>query len=469
MNIIGGSLGLGYSFLATSSSVWIDGTSSTSVYDESRSRALAACMLVLLTFLGGWLSSAVPRLRSAVRITLFNATWAIGIGAQEITYETIRPLLHPTLVTAGVSLFANLVCWPKTSGREFTDLISKGFDITCELLDQTVDDFFPEEKLSKDQSSNTTNQNRQENSRMRSKNILAIPSEELISLRSELLEVTSHLRGSLESSEYEITFGRIPVSQHKAHVTILGHIRSWAACGMGLSVGSRASIVARAAGVEAHEREKREIEKDVVLHPELIDEEKLEAEKTEDHANQQKGTGIDSQEAAESEEISISMFESSIRSLTREVIYSLQLVKTCMELTQAKSSNSVHHRRFYSRTNENSSNKGIRTTLLAAAMAGGVDIHEDSSAPDRAVLRQRRKLASAVESFQVQLLKAQDGIKGKIENDRKLSGETETGKDGKVKEDGGSKEKKLDANEPVGSHDPSVFFRNDFYAVSFCE
>lgn len=432
------------------------------IYDTSRSRALSACMLVILAFFGGWLSSSVPRLRSAVRIALFNCTWAIGNGASEISYSSIKLLLHPTFVTAGVSLLCNLICWPKTSGEEFTGLISKGLDITCKLLDQTIDDFFPEQQ----QQDVSTQRPTQIKDEMKpNKRILGTPSDRLISLRSEMLETTSHLQTSLESSEYEITFGRIPISQHKEHLAILGHIRSWISCGMGLSVGTKATLVARAAGVGVGtlESEKREIEKDAEEYPELANPEEEILEQRESSNQLREPDKIQEQSNQENpqlqfhpnpvEEISISMFETSIRSLTREVIYSLQLVRTCVLLSHSKSSSN----KFFHK------NKEIRSTLLTAAMIGGIEIDSDLSAPDRAVLRQRKKLAIAVENFQIELLKAQDGMKGQIETDRKNSINNDERKD-----DGKENPEKQGASDTSGP-DPSAFFRNDFYAVSFRE
>ncbi|PWN50164.1 hypothetical protein IE53DRAFT_316325, partial [Violaceomyces palustris] len=404
--VLGSAFGLGISFLAVAGAVWIDGEGSP-IYNSPGSSALGACTLIFLCFFCGLTSSAIPRLKSAARICLFNSTWVIASGSKTIRYEIFSELFYPTIVAASVSLLANLFVFPRSSKKAFAALLIKALDTTCSLLEQAVEDFFSPVKVPPASAA------------------LSTASSRHVHLRDQLLDLNAELGRAFDAASVEISYTRVPVNKFKPMIPIIRNIRGWVACGMGLV---------------------------------------SDGDETSDECNVGAQRSTRTSYEASASEVEVSLFEAPIRQLCIEIVESLKIVRLCLELCtgtiklhsftadeaiQLRQSKDIGH-----------NHKQTRPERVEA------------SSPDRAVLRQRKRLNAAVQSFKEALQEALRGVRPNQSVSECVSGTYINQLNGeavpsKIAEAGNLGKAEDQHDEGEEAIDFTQMFKGEFYAMSF--
>ncbi|UZJ51605.1 hypothetical protein CBS101457_000925 [Exobasidium rhododendri] len=205
--------GLAISFLTVCGTVWIDGGESQVVYRTTGAKVLGACVLVLLCFFGGLCQSLYPRIKMAIRILLFSSTWTICSGATVIQSSIFTNQFYVAALSAGVSLLANFLLFPKFAQDDFAVLLVKTYSVKRTLLEQAVTDFFQEHAEPADARK---------------------PSERLILLRGDVLDKCTELKLQFERARLELNYGHLDVNEAKPLVAMLLRTKGWFSCGMGL-------------------------------------------------------------------------------------------------------------------------------------------------------------------------------------------------------------------------------------------
>lgn len=220
--LIGCFMTLAVSFLALCGTVWIDGSNPSAALTSTQSKAIAACTLVGLFFVGGLIGSVLPRFNNAVRAGLFSATFALTRGASQIQWSVVSDFWYPLCLAAGASLVANLLVTPITANSHFASLLVKCLDDTGDVVRQTVKEFFDghDGHLARTSSHGTT---------------MRYPiSDDLLRLRKSMLDSTAHLAKALEQAAHEVSFSRIPASRYTTTLGPLQKVSTWISCGLGL-------------------------------------------------------------------------------------------------------------------------------------------------------------------------------------------------------------------------------------------
>lgn len=199
-----GMLALGICFLSIAGSIWIDGAGQ-GPYATSRSRALGACTVVLLSLAGGFVTSTLPRFRSGVRAGLYLSIFCLTIGATEIQWSTIGQYVYPLGITLAVSLLCNLLIFPRTASEALPSLLSKILDDTARLVALTMD------------SSSTS------------------PLDECIRRRQSVRTAISMLPREIEEASFEVHLGRVSASRFADLYQPIRRVNGW----LSLTVGSQ--------------------------------------------------------------------------------------------------------------------------------------------------------------------------------------------------------------------------------------
>lgn len=206
-------IGLGISFLTVCIAIWIDGSGTDVEYATNESKALGACVLLFLCFVGGLCQSLYPQIKMAIRILLFSSTWTITTGATRIQSEIFTNQFYPAALAAGVSLLTKVIIFPRSAQDDFAVLLISVFRVERSLLNQAVADFFCQEQGSHG---------------------LRKPSSRLTTLRQQSMNLVSQLRASFESARLEINYQRLNVQEAKPLLATLKRTKGWISCGMGL-------------------------------------------------------------------------------------------------------------------------------------------------------------------------------------------------------------------------------------------
>lgn len=223
LGVLGSAIGLGISFLAISGAVWIDGPHN-GPYAGRQSRAVGACALVGLCFIGGLISSMNSRLKNGVRICIFVSIWACTSGATTHTAKTFTELFYPTFICAGVCLLCNLLIFPRTSNAAFARLVIKTLDTTMAILEQTLEDFFSAQ--ASPPAADSSSEVSAASVIMSDSRPVPVASERLSKLRAELLKCSSDILPAFEMASFELTYTRVPVHKYKPLIRITRNIRS---------------------------------------------------------------------------------------------------------------------------------------------------------------------------------------------------------------------------------------------------
>lgn len=231
IGLTGGTIGCAISFLIVACAVWADERyvyhhhpqQPRIAYASGQARTIGAMGMLVLTFGAAYVQSSVPRMKPGTRICLFDMTWIITMGATEIKATTFLDLFWPSLCAGGVCLLATILIRPKTANQVVVQQLTTFLTTVDQILAQTTTDFFHP----------ATGPLEPRNA-----------SPRLIALRLTLLKTLTSIGGTFHAASYELSYARIAARQYAVALPVLGRIRTWIACGMGLDVSFRAPVPA---------------------------------------------------------------------------------------------------------------------------------------------------------------------------------------------------------------------------------
>ncbi|KAE8222433.1 hypothetical protein CF319_g4363 [Tilletia indica] len=220
LGLLGSLVGCGVGLLIVSCGLWIDGDQQPeprhlryTPYATNGSRAFAACALILVSFLNGLLSSAVPRFKNFSRICLFNLSWIITRGSVDRTtnYKIFSEFFHPSVISAGVGILANILIFPRSGHSVFTEQLLNNFELIGKLVDDSTKLFFTEQYTSRSR-------------------------QEIVDLRTKFTAAVARLALNFEAASAEVALVRIPVSAYGPLIKALQRSRGWIASGVEVEV-----------------------------------------------------------------------------------------------------------------------------------------------------------------------------------------------------------------------------------------
>lgn len=377
LNLLSCAIGLGITFITIAGAIWIDDDpTSAQPYKDTRSKALAACVLVSLCLIGGFFYSYAPRLRTAVRTMLFGTTWTMMTGSTVISSRIFTNQFYPAALAAGASLLSAMLLFPRTAHDECGRSLVYVLNLQRQVLKQSFLDFFLKEFPDRDS---------------------RIPSRHLIDLRNDLQKGISSLTSSYENARNELSVGRIPITTLRPLLSYTRRTKGWTVCGMGLrSHDEHSPSDVDASGVKDasnthHSRwsTTREDEEMLTVNNEdnyagsSSTSHGMRKEKTVTFRNLSEGSIAPSARKL----LNYPALQEDIRSLLDQVLASLQLIESCILLTMSK------------RKPQNTKFDDPRWDAL-------YNFEDDSLRPDkkqlpaRVILAQQKRLASAIDTFQ---------------------------------------------------------------------
>lgn len=437
LGVVGLSIGLALSFLAVAGAIWTGrrhdeqpSVGTVAVYDNSYSRAVGACVLVALAFLGGLLSSSTPRLKASVRIALFASTWTITVPPAATTgiidFGIFSDQFYPALLAAGVSVLANVAVLPRTAHDVFASALVSTLESIDAVLDRSLADFFAGPRANE-----------------------RVASEELIKLRRELLLKASKLTESYGQAMLEVSFARLPLVELRPMLSIIARTRGWISCGMGLST-----------------RGERRPPSCVSPVPQSEEEGEGEGEKKGDSQAQTEAANHND-DAEHVHAASADQFQPCLTSLTHQIGVSLRVVRACLELTLA----SQLPKRIHP-----TDSKAVLFVLDPAELGSDPSSAFILAGPDmpaRAVLAQRKRLEVSIDGFKIELANAMDTLRAKsMRRRRRRRHEQQQPSRANAEEEftiGADAEAKAETEAEAESDvvEAETLFRSDIYDIAF--
>ncbi|KAL9939094.1 hypothetical protein V8E36_001907 [Tilletia maclaganii] len=213
LGLLGSSVGCGVGLLCVAIALWIDGEQDISIsgidytpYVSDVSRAFAACSLLVVSFLCGLLLSSVPRLNNFSRICLFNLCWIITRGSADrrTDYQVFGEFFHPSVLSAGAGVLANLLIFPKTAVNILKDELLSVFELLGILVEDSIQLFF----------SGTYD---------------ATAMQAITGTRQRFTAAIARLPPTFEAASSEIAFIRVPSLAFEPYLKVLQRSRDWIA------------------------------------------------------------------------------------------------------------------------------------------------------------------------------------------------------------------------------------------------
>ncbi|CAO1631056.1 unnamed protein product [Sympodiomycopsis kandeliae] len=220
-------IALGIAFLGVSGTIWIDGNQVAEPLASDKSKTVAACTLLGLFAVGGYIGSVLPRVNIAVRSALFTAVMPLTKGSKEISWKLFSTSLYPLCMAAGVSLISNLIIFPQKANGRFAELLIRNLDGTNKVIHKTVEEFFERYDLHRSVSATSF-----ESSSTASR--CEVMSEELLHAREDVVSSQSNLAAALDEAMHEIIFARMPVNKFQTILAPTNKIAGWISCGLGI-------------------------------------------------------------------------------------------------------------------------------------------------------------------------------------------------------------------------------------------
>lgn len=228
LGTLGSTLWLGLGYLVICGQVWLD--EPNPIYSSARTRGLGASYLFVTFFIGGMIWSRVPRLRSMMRVGMFVQTWAMTGSTGIITATNFTQLFYPLIVTAVLSLLANM-CFPRTGRDAYFQSACQGLKTCMQMVDVAVSNFDSELRLwvARDKTAH------------HSHGSIGHPpppmqSAEFINLRKGLEGSVARMRRALAATSHEISWCRVPVSKTNDILEYMIDMGTWMSCGFGMDM-----------------------------------------------------------------------------------------------------------------------------------------------------------------------------------------------------------------------------------------
>lgn len=221
-------LWLGLAYLIVCAQVWLD--EPDPIYSSQQTRGLGAAYLFFTFFAGGVIWSHIPRLRSAMRVTMFMQVWALTGSSSAITASNFTELFYPLIVTSVLSLVANL-CFPRTAGDAYYQAATQALHLSLHLVDEVVENFDAELRLWI-----TRNHAAGQLPNTMGPPPALLQSRSLINARRKLEKCTDMMRQALAATKHEVTWCRVPVTQVSSLLPYLLDLGAWMNCGFGMEI-----------------------------------------------------------------------------------------------------------------------------------------------------------------------------------------------------------------------------------------
>lgn len=224
LGLICSTLWLAVGFLIVCCQVWLDRPNP--IYTGLQSRGLGSAYIFVSFFIAALIWSRIPRLRPAMRVSMFVSTWQLTGSEPEISARNFTNLFYPILVTAILSALSNLL-FPQTAYGSFFRTSSTALHTISKMVENVMDDLDHElshwfDKLSTSRPVSNT--------------------QPLFKQSKAFMDMQRSLHGNVQkvqvlqaASQHELSLGRVPISSCGAIIPYLADVNTWMRSGFGLS------------------------------------------------------------------------------------------------------------------------------------------------------------------------------------------------------------------------------------------